>query len=230
VKQLLAMVLFAMLSTVVHAQVTCQTYGNTTNCNGSLGPAIAPMPFINFGAQQAQQAQAQANANLQDQQAALAQQQAQLARAQAETIRQQTYALQQQQQIEEQRQHQQQLDEAPRQQAARSAAASDAGAQRPAENQALQDKYDRCVQLLSAPECTDLKQELDSAGGQAQLPPTHEQAAATGGAVPTDKLKAEAATFEAIMRSAPPGSKAFRDAVKSLQATNEELAKRGALK
>jgi hypothetical protein len=96
VKQLFAIVLLAIISTVVHAQVTCQTNGNTTNCNGSLGPAIAPVPFINFGAQQAQQAQAQANANLQNQQAALAQQQAQLAGAQAEAIRQQTVAANQQ--------------------------------------------------------------------------------------------------------------------------------------
>jgi hypothetical protein len=96
VKQLFAIVLLTTLSTVVHAQVTCQTNGNTTNCNGSLGPAIAPVPFINFGAQQAQQAQAQANANLQNQQAALAQQQAQLVRAQTEVIRQQTTTANQQ--------------------------------------------------------------------------------------------------------------------------------------
>jgi len=32
------------------------------------------------------------------------------------------------------------------------------------------------------------------------------------------------------MRSAPPDSQAFHNAVRSLQATNEELVKRGALK
>jgi hypothetical protein len=77
---------------VAQAQVTCQTYGNTTNCNGSLAPAITPVPLMNFSAPQ----QAQANANLQNQQAALAQQQAELVRAQTEAIRQQTVAAAQQ--------------------------------------------------------------------------------------------------------------------------------------
>jgi hypothetical protein len=79
-----------LVAGIAHAQVTCQTYGNTTNCNGSLGGAIvSPMPYVNYGAQMAQQQQMQA-------QAALAQQQAELARAQAEAIRQQTIAANQQ--------------------------------------------------------------------------------------------------------------------------------------
>jgi hypothetical protein len=45
-----------------------------------------------------------------------------------------------------------------------------------------------------------------------------------------DKLRASAATSEAILRNAPPDSEAFRNAAQSLRATNEELAKRGALK
>jgi hypothetical protein len=57
-----------------------------------------------------------------------------------------------------------------------------------------------------------------------------ERLAAALAATPTEKLKAGAATLEAIMRSAPPDSQAFHNAVRSLQATNEELVKRGALK
>ena len=88
-RSLLLGVLLIALCGVAHAQVTCQTYGNTTNCNGSVGPAISPIPFTDYAGMQAR-------ANLQNQQAALAQQQAQLARAQAEAIRQQTIAANQQ--------------------------------------------------------------------------------------------------------------------------------------
>lgn len=205
---------------LAHAQVTCQTYGNTTNCNGSLGSGIAAQPFVNYGAEMAKQ-------SLLNQQAALAQEQAQLARAQTEAIRQQTEALQQQQEIDAQRQAADAKQVAQRQAAL---TRDQPGGESTAAPQTLQDKYDNCVFALGAGECTDLKQKLDGVEGQAQLPPTHERAAATGGAVPTDKLKGDAATLEAIMRSAPPSSKAFRDAVQSLQTTNEELARRGALK
>ena len=128
---------------------------------------------------------------------------ARLTAAQAELIREQTEALRR-----------------PRQ------AAAAAAAQSP---QALQEQYNTCAYLLGAGNCTDLKQKLDAAA-PAQVPQTHEQVESRGPATPTDKLKADAATFEAIMRSAPPDSKAFQDAAKSLQATNEELAKRGVLK
>jgi len=83
VKSLLVGVFLIALCSVAHAQVTCQTNGNTTNCNGSLGSAISPEPVQDWAGMQAR-------ANLQNQQAALAQRQAQLARAQAEAIRQQT--------------------------------------------------------------------------------------------------------------------------------------------
>jgi hypothetical protein len=251
-----------LIAGIAHAQVTCQTYGNTTNCNGSLGSGsgIAAQPFVNYAAPQATYAQA-----------ALAQQQAELARAQADAIRQQTEALRQQQQIQAQRQqtitaNQQRFlanvaaasDDGLRTQAekwnsvdCRNSAACSADAaftvpeinaemqrrqqQQQSEAQAwnpesLQAEYESCanVQGAGAVQCRELKQRLDRA--LAAHPQTHAQVAAKGTAVPTDKLKADAATFEAIMRSAPPDSKAFRDAVKSLQATNEELARQGSLK
>jgi hypothetical protein len=59
---------------------------------------------------------------------------------------------------------------------------------------------------------------------------TEQPAPTTVGTATTDKLKANAATLKAIMRSAPPDTEAFRNAAQSLQATNEELAKRGELK
>lgn len=60
--------------------------------------------------------------------------------------------------------------------------------------------------------------------------PSRGRLAAAAAATPTEKLKATAATLEAVMRSAPPDSRAFHDAMQALQATNEELVKRGALK
>ena len=86
VKRLLSLLALPALLSVAEAQVTCQTYGNTTNCNGPLGSAIAPVPFVNFGAQQAQQAAAQA-------QAQALEAQAQLARAQTEALRRQNAAM-----------------------------------------------------------------------------------------------------------------------------------------
>ena len=75
----------ATLVSAVHAQqITCQTYGNTTNCaqSGGVSSSVSPTPFINFGLAQAQQAQAAAEAQQ-------AQAEAQLAQAQANAIRQQ---------------------------------------------------------------------------------------------------------------------------------------------
>jgi hypothetical protein len=77
-KRLLTAVALATLVSAVHAQqITCQTYGSTTNCtqSGGVSNSVSPTPFINFGLAQAQQAQAQAEA--------------QLAQAQANAIRQQ---------------------------------------------------------------------------------------------------------------------------------------------
>jgi TolA-binding protein len=188
---------------VAHAQVTCQTYGNTTNCNGSLGGAtVAPQPFVNYG--DAAQSYAQA---------ALAQQQAQLARAQADAIRQQTYALQQQQQIEAQREQQRE--------------------QQVTEEQSGK-QYDLVMGCVRRSPGAMTSEEAVAISDRCKRDPTSNppQGASMSGSTAPDvsKLKADAATFEAIMRSAPPSSKTFRDAVQSLQATNEELARRGALK
>jgi hypothetical protein len=119
VKQLCSIMLLAALTDVSHAQVTCQTYGNTTNCNGSLNSAVAPQPLqlspqVDIAgairAQQAQQvAQQQANS-----QALVARQQATLLAEQAAYVRQQREALEaqqetlQRQQEDEARQTQQQ--------------------------------------------------------------------------------------------------------------------------
>lgn len=89
-KQLLTTVLLVTISTVVHAQVTCQTYGNTTNCNGSLGSAISPQGVPDFGKLMTSYGNAQAAQEA-------AQAQAELARAQAEAIHQQTAAIKRQQ-------------------------------------------------------------------------------------------------------------------------------------
>jgi hypothetical protein len=102
VKQLSAMVLLAAVSTVAHAQVTCQTSGNTTTCNGSLGGStISDNGAFNSNLGKISAAQYGPNAvALQQQaaaQAALANQQARLVAQQAEYVRQQTLALQRQQ-------------------------------------------------------------------------------------------------------------------------------------
>jgi hypothetical protein len=245
---------------IAHAQVTCQTSGNTTNCNGSLGPSVAAQPFVNYGAQMAQQEALNA-------QAALARQQAQLASAQAEAIRQQTAdaqaeAIRQQAVVANQQRFLATVAGASDDQLhtmaerwnsvdCRNSAACSANAaftvpainaemqlrqnQQQSEAQAwnpesLHAEYDSCanVQGAGAFQCKELKQKLDRA--ISAHPQTHEQVAAKGTAVPTNKLKGDAATSEAIMRSTPPSSTAYRDAVQSLEATNEELARRGALK
>ena len=86
---LFVVVILIATASAAHAQVTCQTYGSMTNCNGSLGPSISSNPVVDWAGMMA-------GANLTNQQAALAQQQAQLARAQTEAIRQQTIAANQQ--------------------------------------------------------------------------------------------------------------------------------------
>jgi hypothetical protein len=124
VKQLLAIVVMAALSTVVQAQITCQTYGNTTNCNGSLGGStisdngafnsnLANIASQNFGptaitnqnltAAQTQLVQQQAQAQAMQNQIM----QARLTAQQAEYVRLQTEALQRQQQQNEAPQRQQ---------------------------------------------------------------------------------------------------------------------------
>jgi hypothetical protein len=105
VRQLLAMVLLAALSTVVHAQVTCQTNGNTTNCNGSLGGStISDSGTFNSNLAKISAAQYGPNAVALQQQAAaqaqLANQEARLVAQQAEYVRQQTLSLQRQQEAE----------------------------------------------------------------------------------------------------------------------------------
>jgi hypothetical protein len=91
IRRTAAILLVLALCSVAQAQITCNTYGNTTTCNGlNSGPDISPLPFTNFGASQAQAQNAQA-------QAQLAQAQAELARQQAEAIRLQNEAVQQQQ-------------------------------------------------------------------------------------------------------------------------------------
>jgi hypothetical protein len=90
VQQLLATIMLVTISSVVHAQVNCQSYGNTTNCNGSLGPGISPLAptdWSSFG-------RGAANAQAAQQ---LMQAQAQLAAAQAQAIQQQTEILREQQ-------------------------------------------------------------------------------------------------------------------------------------
>jgi hypothetical protein len=105
VKQILAMVLLTALSTVAHAQVTCQTSGNTTTCNGSLGGStISDSGAFNSNLAKISAAQYGPNAVALQQQAAaqaqLANQQARLVGQQAEYVRQQNLALQRQQQAE----------------------------------------------------------------------------------------------------------------------------------
>jgi TolA-binding protein len=99
-KQLVMAVVLAALATTVHAQVTCQTYGNTTSCNGTLGGQTLSVPQLNLGA----------IANLPENVASmqLAQAQAQLARAQAQQLREQTELLREQIQALRQQQQQQQ--------------------------------------------------------------------------------------------------------------------------
>jgi Na+-translocating ferredoxin:NAD+ oxidoreductase RnfC subunit len=75
-KRLLTAVALVTLVSAAHAQqITCQTYGNITNCtqSGGISSSVSPIPFNNFGLSQAQQAQAEA----------------QLAQAQANAIREQ---------------------------------------------------------------------------------------------------------------------------------------------
>src|ERR1700723_2876297 len=96
------MVLLTALSTVAHAQVTCQTSGNTTTCNGSLGGStISDSGAFNSNLAKISAAQYGPNAVALQQQAAaqaqLANQQARLVAQQAEYVRQQTLALQSQQ-------------------------------------------------------------------------------------------------------------------------------------
>jgi hypothetical protein len=49
-----------LASGIAHAQVTCQTYLNTTNCNGSLAPSISPNQPTDWGAMINSAANAQA--------------------------------------------------------------------------------------------------------------------------------------------------------------------------
>ena len=91
-KRLLTAVALVTLVSAAHAQqITCQTYGNITNCtqSGGISSSVSPIPFNNFGLSQAQQAQAQA-------QAQQAQAEAQLAQAQANAIREQQMEAQRQ--------------------------------------------------------------------------------------------------------------------------------------
>jgi hypothetical protein len=87
VKTVLSLVLLAFAG-IAHAQVTCQTYGAQTICNGSLGGGI-PAPVTGPNPAFIQSLQLPSQIALQNAQAALAAQQAALARAQAEQIRQQ---------------------------------------------------------------------------------------------------------------------------------------------
>ena len=88
-KSLVVILLCAVISSVANAQVTCQTNGNTTNCNGSLGQQIPSVPFIDYAGNTAR-------AQLAQQQAQTAQAQAELIRAQTDALRQQTAAIQRQ--------------------------------------------------------------------------------------------------------------------------------------
>ena len=111
-KQLLAILLIAAWSTVVRAQVTCQTFGNTTNCNGSLGGStISDSGAFDSNLAKISAAQSGPNAVALQQQAAaqaqLANQQARLIAQQAEYVRLQTEALERQQQAEESQRQQQ---------------------------------------------------------------------------------------------------------------------------
>jgi hypothetical protein len=129
VKHLLAMLLLVALSTVVHAQVTCQTNGNTTNCNGSLGGStlsdigafesnLAKISAAQFGPNAvALQQQAAAQAQLANQQARLVAQQAEYVRLQTEALgRQQQAEASQRQQQADALLRQQQADASPKQQ------------------------------------------------------------------------------------------------------------------
>jgi hypothetical protein len=112
VKQLLAILVIAAWSTVARAQVTCQTFGNTTNCNGSLGGStISDNGAFNSNLSKISAAQFGPNAVALQQQAAaqaqLANQQARLTAQQAEYVRLQTEALERQQQTEELQRQQQ---------------------------------------------------------------------------------------------------------------------------
>src|ERR1700733_7220319 len=96
------MVLLTALSTAAHAQVTCQTSGNTTTCNGALGGStISDNGAFNSNLAKISAAQYGPNAVALQQQAAaqaqLANQQARLVAQQAEYVRQQNLALQGQQ-------------------------------------------------------------------------------------------------------------------------------------
>jgi len=110
--KILLTILLVVLSTVVHAQVTCQTNGNTTNCNGSLGGStISDNGAFNSNLAKISAAQYGPNAVALQQQAAaqaqLANQQARLVAQQAEYVRLQTEALERQQQAEESQRQQQ---------------------------------------------------------------------------------------------------------------------------
>lgn len=111
-KQLLAILVIAAWSTVARAQVTCQTFGNTTNCNGSLGGStISDNGAFNSNLAKISAEQFGPNAVALQQQAAaqaqLANQQARLTAQQAEYVRLQTEALERQQQAEESQRQQQ---------------------------------------------------------------------------------------------------------------------------
>src|ERR1700746_345480 len=56
--------------------------------------------------------------------------------------------------------------------------------ERPAENQALQDKYDPCANLLGAGECRDLKQGLEEAGQTNSEPNKREQVSMQNSPIP----------------------------------------------
>lgn len=88
----------------------------------------------------------------------------------------------------------------------------------------------RCAAAEAARRAAANDEQLPAGAPQTNAGISREKLAAAVPAMPTEKLKAGAATLEAIMRSAAPDSQALHKAVRSLQATNEELAKRRALK
>lgn len=197
----LFLIAIALSAGIAHAQVTCQTFGNTTNCNGSLGPSVSAQPMQDYGAMMNSAANARAA-------------QAQ-AYAQAELLRQQAALLrQQQEQLEAQRQadaHQASL-EAQQQAAQRQAtSARDGGA-------TMAQQRDGLTESLHNP------QEEQRAARLLLLP--REEIIARVSADSYEDLKYMADLYETFRRDAPRDSAMYQYAGEALPLIYAELARR----
>jgi TolA-binding protein len=239
VKRLLVLIALA-LSVPAYAQVTCQTGpynryagGSTTTCNGSLAtpPATLPVqPMQNYGAMMSSTTQAQAVQTAANAQMLQVQVQARLAQQQADLMSQQTEALQRQQVHE-----QSDALATQRTQAQRETSAPSERPQSPGFAPLTEQERQRARDVEARIEARMVREQSGSAPAthepvSAELEQLHVKMAEPVRNSTTTKLYAVAATLEATQRNSPAGSTTFNNATQALEAVNEELAIRGALK